>query len=1747
MKNILRFFTKRSVWSVIVGFFAILTAVVYIGGSVAMDYQGSINVALGIVDYEIVGSDDSDSEYFKSDYVQKNSDGSVKYTTDSNGYKHQVYDDEAMRENSRKIGRQVVAEGSVLLWNNDNALPLAEGSKVSLFGIGSVEYSYMCGSTGFLGTVPERNFLEELEVPVSEGGAGFDINDKLFNFYQSVTATYGLSRANGSSTSNPNFNGANGYTDDRYAELKVNEVPLKVLEEKTGGLEKAVSGYGDAAIMILPRGSSEDGDVWMENKDHLNDDYLDLEKNEADTLKRLCELKSAGKISKIILIIDSPAVMMMENIKKYDIDACIYACNGGMDSFAGLGDILSGKVNPSGRLVDSIAYNHKSAPATVNFGDFRWTQNGTGLTSDIQVYNNQYVVYQEGIYAGYRYYETRYSDTVTGSGNAKSSNGVLCGEGEWRYQDELCHPFGYGVSYTTFEFEDFYVTHENGERGGTYTVSVKVKNTGNVAGKTPVQIYLQKPYTDYDVQNGIEKSAIELCGFTKTDIIPAGGSQTVTIEVKGEELKTYDTYGKGTYILEKGVYYFAVGKDAHDALNNVLARQGYNSSNGMVDSLGKATNGNDDLSFAKEIRSNDYVTYATSSQTGENIKNQLSIGDLNLYEGTKNQTVTYLSRKDWNATYPTQSVSLKCVNSTMVSDMQYGHEEIESTGEMPTLGTVTAPIELLKLLNPDETDENELRMKLINLKDLDYDHEYWDYLLDQLTFEDMQKLMSQGFKNLNGCENVAAPSVSANDGANGVASKNASDLVYYSGPANTLLCQTWDKELAEKMGDVYGHECLHAGVKHFYAPSVDMHRTPYGGRNVEYFSEDPFISGYMVAAEVKGIEKVGVMTCVKHFAFNDQEINRCGVATFINEQTAREITLKPWEICISEASPSSLMSSFPRLGTRAVTVNEGLMTNILRGEWGFKGFVETDSAFGQYYMTHYKARAEGVVAGTDLWMNGGVTDGYNLGTPADGKLMWALYEDNATVVRAMRESCHRLLYSRVNSAAMNGITSSSKVVYVTPWWIGTINTLRVVFLAITILCVIIIVLLSVFKKQIEEAFPAPIRVRKRVVKTDNVVTIKREDENASHSGGGNDKNGDNGRIGGFLLNKKVLVIVFAAILVVAIALAIILPIALSKKPNPTPTPDNHVCESTCPICGGCEDADCKEEKCKQKCSCKNYTFDVTDEKVLVEAAEKNVDGNYVGQVDDETPYTITYSVNALKDAKVGLYITLSSRSDENYVITAMFYELTINDVKQFSSAVNNVVTKNPTTTFTEVYLGEYDLKEGENVIVFTAKPFDNEHPSFRSLKIKSSEEISLIKKSSFVMNAVDEKVYVSGDLVKDSNNNRVTGTGDVVYKINAEKDCTVKLYVTLSSVGHLIDAQALGNVISSVIVNGETIVGYQGTVPQGADIYENYFIGDVKFKQGANEISITKSVHTWAGPYLRGVSLVCSETLSLVNAGYTLTAISDEVFVHGGYKDTLNNRIYPTTETFEPMTVTFGVKVSSDCVIDLDAIVSGHGFDETVTLSRVISSLTINGEKKNISDSQIPKATDVYSNYRLGSYNLKAGENEISITINQLAYFGPFFRGIKIDTDAETVEFYRTIKDLKASDEKVALSEGILRQPEGDRVCGAGTVTYKVHSNTGMKVKLYVSVSTVGQFLTATPLNQVISSISVNGVSVNDYGGTVREGENLYDDYYIGEFDLKAGVNEIVLTQSVYTWAGPYFRSITIIGDEEVTLVDANA
>lgn len=1008
-----------AVWGLLTSFFAIWLVISIIGGSYAMQYQSTINNLLNITTTDIVGG--GDATYFKSDYLTE--DGK--------------YDDLAMRKNSEAVARETAAEGSVLLWNNQSALPLAENSRVSLFGIGSVSYKYSGGGSGEIKAAAEANLKSTLEEE-----AKFKVNGTLFNAYAGLRDNYGNSNVQGSLTKDPDYNGKNGYTDGRYREFYVNEPSWSTVEgkmsktiEQTLVGSKNAAGYNDAAIMIITRDGAEDGDTWFYSEECYDNNYLDLAYSEAEVLTNLQNLKKDGKIKKIIVVLNVASVLQMKHLKDFDIDACLLVGNGGGQCFYAIADVLSGKTNPSGALVDTVAYDHYSAPATENFGDFKWTESKGLPGTDLGTYNNAYVVYQEGIYVGYRYYETRYEDTVMNKGNAKSSKGTKLSSDGWKYQEEVAYPFGYGESYTDFEYTDYKVTHTDGNYGGTYTVTIKVKNVGSVSGKGIVGVYLQKPYTDYDKAVGIEKASVELVGFGKTDLLQPNESEEVTITVKGSELKTYDTYGKGTYILEKGEYYLSFGTDAHDALNNILAAKGYGKKDGMVDSLGKATDGSADFTHKITFNNNDYEIFAKSEYTDYEIENQLSNGDLNLYEGTKNdQSVVYLTRNDWDGTYPAP-VSLKCVNSTMVSDMQYTHTLPDDGSSMPAQGKITVDESFWNDIVLEEGQEKKLSLAL--LMDKEYDDPVWDNLIDQLTFSEMGHLLSGGYLTVQGNANVGARGGKADDGSSGVRTNNPTTGSLMGFPSETVMAQTWNTELVEKLGVAFGHECLHASVIEIYAPCAGIHRTPYGGRNWEYYSEDGFMSGKMLAAESKGIQSKGVIVCAKHFAFNDQEINRCGVATFLSEQPAREIYLRAFEIGIVESDILALMSSFPRLGCKWVGSYKGLFTDILREEWGFNGFVETDSAFNQDYMTKGTGRAEGVYAGVNFWMDGASWD------------QWAAWANNPTIVNAVREAAHGLLYAQAHSFAMNGITKNSRIVEITPWWIDAINKVQIAFGVVT--------------------------------------------------------------------------------------------------------------------------------------------------------------------------------------------------------------------------------------------------------------------------------------------------------------------------------------------------------------------------------------------------------------------------------------------------------------------------------------------------------------------------------------------------------------------------------------------------------------------------------------------------------------------------------------------------------------------------
>lgn len=1009
---------NKYAWSVLTVFFAIALAILLIGEVYVRDNEGNINYALNLNPWERQEStSDGDAEYFKSDFYKE--DG-------------KTYDDVAMREWSMSISERAAADGAVLLWNEGDALPLASGSKLSFFGVSSRAKNYMYTGLGSGSvSVTTTDFKDLKEQFESEGN--YTVNPTLYSSYSNSQKWKILT---------------NPYEDDNhYKEFEVNEKEWVSVEAAAGS---SFANYGDAAVFFISRTGAEDGDTWFDTSvntedNHVENNYLDLTQNEIDTIEALIELRERGTFKKVILVLNTGTPMQMKTIRTYDIDACLWAGMGGNASFAAIYDVISGKVNPNGRLVDTYAYDADSAPSSVNTGAYEFTRYGAlpAENRSSNSYNHAYIVYQEGIYVGYRYYETRYEDAVMGNGNAGSAAGIVNGKGtSWNYSDEVCFPFGYGLSYTNFEYSGFKVTHD----GDDYIVSVSVENTGKVAGKTPVQIYLQKPYTEYDKQYNIEKASAELVGYTKTDILQPGEKKEYTVVVDGSEFKTYDSYGQKTYILEKGDYYIAVGENVHDALNNILAAKGYDSSDGMVDSLGNPTDGVASLAYKTTVAKDDYTKYATSEATGNAITNQFDDTDINLYEGTANQKITYLSRSDWDKTYPESYVRMTAVSARMVSDMQYtsGIEKWEDpNAEMPTYGTVTYEGGALTLLM---------------LKGLDYDNPYWENLLDQMSWEETVNLCGNSSHLIQAVTSISSPAVVAQDGPAGVkvsTTKEVQTLMAF--PSGVLLASSFDDALVEDVCEAFGMEMLHSGCGEIYGTGAGIHRSAYGGRNWEYFSEDGYLSGRILCAEVKGLQSKGAIVNIKHLVLNDQEIYRCGTTTWANEQSIREIYLKAFEAAVTEGKANGIMSSLNRLGCTWVGRHTGLLTNVLRGEWGFEGFVETDSATG-LYMRLGDARAESVIAGNDLWLRGNT----------DNSELWGDYKDNATVAQALRQAAHRILYAVVNSMAMNGIYSDTQFVYVTPWYYTVLDNAQIIVGVITGICVVATVasfLLSVLAKR----------------------------------------------------------------------------------------------------------------------------------------------------------------------------------------------------------------------------------------------------------------------------------------------------------------------------------------------------------------------------------------------------------------------------------------------------------------------------------------------------------------------------------------------------------------------------------------------------------------------------------------------------------------------------------------------------------
>lgn len=834
---------------------------------------------------------------------------------------------------SQQTVEDVMNEGIVLL-ENDGTLPLDSTANLNVFGWASTNPVY--GGTGSgSGTVDAStavSLLSGLE------NAGFSLNQELSDFYTAYRSDRPeITINNGQDWTLPEPT-ADSYTDEMLENARAFSDTALIVFSRPGG-EGADLPNDMGAVL---GGSYNQGTKYTNASYQNNGDYADFEAGStylelSRTERDLVDLVTAN-FEKVIIVYNGSNPLELGWTEDYEQIRGVLVCSSpGATGFNSLGNILSGAVNPSGKTVDTWLRDVSLSPTSQNVGHFAY-DNVQEITQAAKAHWERadgvvsFVNYVEGIYVGYRFYETAYAEAL--------ENGFA-----FDYDETVMYPFGYGLSYTTF-------TQELGEptiTDTTVTVDVTVTNTGSVAGKDVVELYYTPPYTN----GGIEKSEVNLAAFGKTSELAPNQSEVITLSFDLEDMASFDTYGTGCYVLEAGTYTVSLRTDAHT----------------VVDSF-------------------DFTLASTIVYDEDNLHNgDLTVADSKL--GFAEGEVTYLSRADGFANYAQavaapSSYSLpdgyEVTGAGTYDVYQYNND----ADVMPTTGA-----------------DNGL--ELVDLRGLDYDDPLWDQLLDQMTISEMVDLIAYG-----GYGTVEAPSVGkiATLDADGPAGVNSSVTASYGmGYCGEIsLAQTWNTDLAYEYAYNMLQEFIEFGFNGWYAPSMNMHRSPFGGRNFEYYSEDSLLSAEMAVAECQAAYDHDVYPYIKHFAFNEQEINRNGMlCTWLTEQSAREIYLKPFEACVKASNGNTLavMSSYNYVGTTWAGACSALLNDILRGEWGFQGMVLTDY-FGNYgYMDADKA----IRGGSDAM----------LGTAGNDAILTD--QTSATSVLAMRNACHNILYTVANSRA----------------------------------------------------------------------------------------------------------------------------------------------------------------------------------------------------------------------------------------------------------------------------------------------------------------------------------------------------------------------------------------------------------------------------------------------------------------------------------------------------------------------------------------------------------------------------------------------------------------------------------------------------------------------------------------------------------------------------------------------------------
>ncbi len=972
-----------------------------VGTGVANTYRGALDDTLGTESYVTI-NDDSAAR-FKTDYATI----------------------EDMAAAARDIAIREGEEGTVVMKNDNGVLPLKANANVALFGLAAYN---VYGPKG--GNADAASLADAL------AGAGLNVNETLKDYYMTnIINMHTEMRANrwtGKEVPTTVYDHMYVSAPGDWTTYQIAEVPPAEFE--TLGVPanwKEAIAKDSIGICVFARGAGE-GNTYKPGSalnyagEATGEDPLKLSADELAVIEAAKET-----CSKVIVLLNTGNNMMIADIAEggsHEVDGiCYIGCPNDYQTI-GIANVLTGKVNATGALASAFVRDHQSIPAVQNVGgdyfadyeivcrndDPRYPGKeigniGTGSFGGADTYNGgMYIVEAEGIYVGYKYYETRYFDAVMGQGNANSAAGATQGSA-WNYGDEMLYTFGHGLSYLDYTQTIKSVTVDRSVNGNI-TAVVEVKNNSNQDGKFLTQLYVQQPYTDYDRTNLVEKSAVMFLNSAKVDVA-AGKSKEVTITIPTKYLASYDANNAKTYILDAGDYYFTAAAGAHEAVNNILAAQGKTVADGMDAAGSKAV-------VSWKLDQLDNTTFAIANNT--TVTNVADDADLNYWLPG---TVTYLTRQDWN-TFP---INYNKLNLKIADSPKKDQWIAEMRGETYTISDTGAAAEAVP--GPKFTASEIGAEQLNNIND-----PYWDKLVHAITIDEAVGAVIHGGSRSDTLTNIDNPVVIQNEGPTGISAgytDEATGKTYkFNVNSQTLLGCSFNPELAYQWGLVEGNSCLWVERYDLWGSGLTLNRTPYNGRNYEYISEDPMLTNVIGREVIQGCSDKGIINGPKHMGFNDQEHNRAGISAYMTEQKFRETDLRGFEGALSDAFGMGVMIAFNRIGATNAAHHVGMIQKIVRGEWGFKGLISTDMMNNYLYFNAESMVMAGITQVADF-----AADNSHINLGEGGvDAVWPhisleTVSKDSNLVEQARENLKYQLYIFANSAILNISTQR-----VNTWW-----------------------------------------------------------------------------------------------------------------------------------------------------------------------------------------------------------------------------------------------------------------------------------------------------------------------------------------------------------------------------------------------------------------------------------------------------------------------------------------------------------------------------------------------------------------------------------------------------------------------------------------------------------------------------------------------------------------------------------------